>query len=89
MYNVWQLISSALIASSISAAVSLVLWRREIMAEPTRVLTREEREEQAIARHIRQLREHPELLPASFEGLDGGLYVTVSLKNPGGGDDDG
>ena len=87
MCNVWQLISTALIASSISAAVSSVLWRREINAVLPRDLAREEREARAIARHILSLRKHPEFLPASFESLDGALYVTVSLKNPGGGDD--
>ena len=59
------------------------LWEEidtlEEMDEPPRQLTPEE---QAVAEHIKHYREHPEDYKCSFEETDGGLYVTVSLKDP-------
>lgn len=108
MYNSFHLILGALLASSISAAVSNILWIRhhrrvvsllerdlrdlweeidtlEEMDEPPRVLTPEEQEAE---RQIRHFREHPEDYNVAFEESDGGLYVTVSLKDPEGGEGD-
>ena len=53
--------------------------------EPPRVRTPEEQEAE---RHIRHFREHPEDYTVSIEESDGGVYVTVSLKDPEGGDSD-
>lgn len=65
------------------------LWEEidtlEEMDEPPRVLTPEEQEAE---RQIRHFREHPEDYNVAFEESDGGLYVTVSLKDPEGGDGD-
>ena len=59
------------------------LWEEidplEEMDEPPRQLTPEEQE---VAEHIKRYREHPEDYECSFEETDGGLYVTVSLKDP-------
>lgn len=60
------------------------LWEEidtlEEMDDPPQVLTPEEQE---ARKHIRHFQEHPEDYTVAYEeGANGGLYVTVSLKDP-------
>ena len=79
MYNTYQLILCALLSSFTSAAVSNILWLRH--HRRVRSLLGHEAE-----KYIQRFREHPEDYTVTYEESDGGLYVTVSLKDPEGGD---